>query len=381
MTKIAFDGVPVAGTINFGLGQPSADLLPVSLLQTASDDFYSKAAGLELNYGELQGDERFRETLGSFLGRTYGVPAHANSLLVTSGNSQAMDFVCERFTHPGDTILVEEPSYFLAFQIFRDHGLNIVGIPTDADGMDIDALEETLTRTTAAMVYTIPSFHNPGGQTLSARRRDRLLELSRQHDFIIVADEVYQLLYADQLPPPALGCRTCEGKVLSLGSFSKILAPGLRLGWIQTSADLMAVLLDSGQLNSGGSFNHLASHVVRHAIDMGLQEAHIGFLRTAYQVRLEAMDAALGKHLSNIARWRKPGGGYFFWLELPEMADCAEMRKRAGDFEVGFQPGEYFSNEEKLKNCLRLSFAHYREDEIKTGVRRLADLIATELGS
>lgn len=373
--KATFDGAPPEGTINFGVGQPSSDLLPVELMRCASESFYTSAQALELNYGEMQGDSRFRHVLSEFLTNAYGSPADLDELLVTSGNSTALDFVCERFTKPGDVVLVEEPSYFLAFQIFHDHGLEIVSIPTDQDGLNVDVLEKVLVDTSATMLYTIPSFHNPGGQTLSASRRERLLQLSLDHDFLIVADEVYQLLYTGSPPPPAFGARTDEGRVISLGSFSKILAPGLRLGWIQTSTDLMAVLLESGSLNSGGSFNHLTSHVVRHAIELGLLDAHIEFLRTAFKERIDAMDEALHEYLGRRATWVKPEGGYFFWLEFPAGTRCAEIRKRAAEYQTGFQPGQVFSNKAGLENCLRLSFAHYGVDDIHEGVRRVARML------
>ena len=132
--KVTFDGKPPPGVINLGIGQPSDDLLPVNLLKAASDDFLKVAHPQELNYGEKQGDIRFRESLAAFLSRSYGTEATPESLLLTCGNSQALDFICERFTQPGDTVLVEEPTYFLAFQVFRDHGLNIVPIEMDQDG-------------------------------------------------------------------------------------------------------------------------------------------------------------------------------------------------------------------------------------------------------
>ncbi len=374
MIKTAtFDRAPPAGTINFGIGQPSADLLPVDLLRTASEDFFRRAQPQELNYGVPQGDERFLDSLASFLSTGYGQPVAADSLFVTGGNSQALDYLCSLLTRPGDTVFVEEPSYFLAFRIFLDHGLNIVGVPVDVDGLEMDRLEAELEEVKPALLYTIPSFHNPGGQTMSGERRQRLVELSQEHDFLIVADEVYQLLHYYEPPPAALG--TAAGDtVLSLGSFSKILAPGLRLGWVQTPPAMMRRLLATGVVNSGGCLNHFASHVVRHAIDLGLQQSHLERLRRAYRSRVEAMDSALREHLSAHATWNRPDGGYFFWLELKEHLDTAELRRRAGDLEVGFQAGELFSSRGGLRNCLRLSFAHYNESEIQKGVARLAPL-------
>ena len=225
------------------------------------------------------------------------------------------------------------------------------------------------------MLYTIPSFHNPGGQSMSAARRIRLVELSREYDFLVVADEVYQLLWYDQAPPAALGTMAEEGNVLSLGSFSKILAPGLRLGWIQTSPKLMARLLDSGAVNSGGSFNHFTSHIVRHAIDLGLQQTQLKDLRQTYRSRVQAMDTALNEHIGQLASWHRPEGGYFFWLKFSKAVDTTELRRQAGEYQTGFQPGENFSNNGGLRNYLRLSFAHYGEADIREGVARLGRLV------
>ena len=370
-SRVSFDGEPPVGVINLGIGQPSADLLPVELIRTASTAFLKLAEPHELNYGEKQGDIRFRESLADFLSLKYASDVRPESLLLTCGNSQALEFICERFTRAGDTVFVEEPAYFLAFQIFRDHELNIVPIRMDQDGMVIEALEQALEDTTPTLLYTIPSFSNPGGQTLCASRRERLVDLSREHNFIIAADEVYQMLPCFGEVPPALGTMTDRGNVISMGTFSKILAPGLRLGWIQAPDHLMKVALDSGWVNSGGSVNHFSSHIVRYVIDMGLLDPFIDLLLESYARRVASMDESLQEHMSGIAKWTRPDGGYFFWLELPDDIDTKALRSEAFEHGVGFQPGEVFSNSGEFKNFIRLSFAHYGEAGIREGVRRL----------
>jgi 2-aminoadipate transaminase len=168
---VTFDGAPPPGTINLGIGQPSADLLPVELVHRASELFFETAQPLELNYGVTRGDARFLSALAKFLSDNYHAPAAPEQLFVTGGNSQALDLVSAVFAKPGDTVFVEEPSYFLAFKIFRDHGLNVVGIPIDDDGLSVDALRDALQSHKPAFLYTIPSFHNPGGQSTTAERR------------------------------------------------------------------------------------------------------------------------------------------------------------------------------------------------------------------
>ena len=369
--NITFDGAPESGVIDFGVGQPSADLLPLRRVRAASERFFAHAQPIELNYGEKSGDARFRTALAEFLTRAGGHAASAESLFLTAGTSQALDFVCHRFTRPGDTVFVEDPTYFLAFQVFRDHGLDIVGIPMDGQGMDLEVLEREVARRRPKLVYTIPSFNNPTGQTLSHERRERLVRLSVQHDFLIVADEVYQLLHYAEPPPPALGTWVDRGNVLSLGSFSKIVAPGMRLGWIQTDAARIRHLLASGAIISGGSFNHFGSHVVRQMLEDGSLADLIAELRLAYRARVAAMDEALHEHLSGIASWQKPEGGYFFWVTLPPDLDAEDLWEAARSAGTGYQTGSKCSVSGGLRNCVRLSFAFYNEPEIREGVARL----------
>jgi DNA-binding transcriptional MocR family regulator len=369
--KISFDGEPEVGVIDFGVGQPSADLLPLQRVRAASERFFAHAQAIELNYGDKQGDPRFRAALANFLNQAGGHAASAKSLFVTAGTSQGLDFVCHRFTRPGDTVLVEEPSYYLAFQVFRDHGLNIVGIPLDGEGMDPDRLEREIARHRPRLVYTIPSFNNPTGQTMSLARRERLVALSREHDFMIVADEVYQLLHYGAPPPPALGTWVEQGNVLSLGSFAKIVAPGMRLGWIQANAETMRSLVVSGAIVSGGSFNHFGSHVVRQLLEDGSLAELLRDLRVAYGARVDAMHEALQEHLAGIATWDKPQGGYFCWLTLPEHVDAEQLQSAARAAGTGYQPGSRCSSAAGLRNCLRLSFAHYTPPDIREGIARL----------
>jgi DNA-binding transcriptional MocR family regulator len=291
--------------------------------------------------------------------------------MLTGGMSQALDFVCGRLARPGDVVFVEEPTYPYSCPIFRDHGLEVVGVPIDSGGMDIGRLEQLLTQHRPRLVYTIPAFHNPTGRVMESARRKRLAALSREHDFVVVADEVYQHLYHGDRPPASFGTLIGAGNVLALGSFSKILAPGLRLGWLQASPALMQTLLASGALVSGGNFNHFTSHVVRTLLESGELTAFVARLRTSYAERAQAMDAALTRHLSGVARWTRPGGGYFFWLELPEGASAAAIEPRARAAGTGFLPGSACSTTGGLGHCLRLSFAHYSVADIHEGIARL----------
>jgi len=185
---------------------------------------------------------------------------------------------------------------------------------------------------------------------------------------------VYQLLFYGDPPPPAYGTMTSSNQVVSLGSFSKILAPGMRLGWIQTSPALRARCMTNGFINSGGSINHISSLIARHAIDNGSLATHIEKLKNVYRERAATMDDALCEHFGDIAEWLTPTGGYFFWLRFDESVDTAPMRAKARELEAGFQAGSVFSSRGDLKNYLRLSFAHYVDDDIREGIKRLRPL-------
>ena len=313
-------------------------------------------------------------SFGPWPGTSYRESVIPETIFVTGGSSQGLDLVSTVFSRAGDTVFVEEPTYFLAFQILRDHGLKLVGVPVDHDGMRMDILEALLHEHRPAFVYTIPSYHNPGGQSMSAERRTHLVGLSQEHGFHIVADEVYQLLHYHEEPPPAFGTMVGSDTVLSLGSFSKILAPSLRLGWIQAGAGLRERLLASGFVNSGGSINHYASHLVRHAIDLGLQEEHVRMLRQRLGQRVVAMHDALQTDFADMATWHRPRGGYFFWLRFEESIDTGSLLEPAKEGQTGFQPGSLFSTEGGLANYLRLSFAHYDEADIREGISRLAEV-------
>ena len=357
--------------INFGIGRPSSNLLPLDLLQQASEAFFRSAEPQDISYGRREGDERFTESLAAFLEENYGQRIQPDSLFLSGGISQALDFICTQLSRPGDNIIVEEPCYFLAYQIFKDHGLNIISVPMDQDGMDVDALEAILSRVKPTLVYTIPSYQNPTGRSMSAERRKRLIALSQAHGFLIVADEVYQLLSYHGTPPPAFGTMLDSDTVLSVGSFSKILAPGLRLGWIQTSNKLVRQLSKAGLVNSGGSINQFTSMIVNQALVSGLAQQHLVKLCTVYRERVATMDAALREHLSDHVSWVKPDGGYFFWLKLIKDVDMTALLERASALGVGFHSGALFSNSGGMQNHIRLSFVYYEQESIITGIARL----------
>lgn len=364
------------GRIDFGIGQPGFALLPHDILANAAAARFAEGDNDLLNYGYEQGDGRFRLALAAFLTQHYAAPVTEAQLMITAGASQALDLICTQFTRPGDTVFVEEPSYFLALRILKeDHKLNVISLPVDADGLRLDALEDALTRHRPVFVYTIPTFQNPTGYTLSQARRQRLVALSQAHDFWIVADEVYHLLGYGEAPPAPLAAFVEQANVLSIGSFSKILAPGLRLGWIQAAPATVQRFVLCGLVDSGGGLNHFTSNIVRVVLEQGWQDVYLAELQRIYRRRIDVMQAALTEHLGDRLRLRTPQGGYFFWLELLTGADTVDLLPRAHAAGVGFVPGARFSSQDGLRHHFRLSFAHFDEDAIQQGIERLGQVL------
>lgn len=361
--------------IDFGIGHPAAELLPRSILQRAAALRLAQDDSSLLQYGLEQGDGYFRRALGEFLTPRYGFAVGMDDLFVTNGASLALDLICTLYTQPGDVVFVEEPSYFLALRIFLDHRLHVVSIPTDTQGLDVDALEAALALQRPALLYTIPTHQNPSGATLPLARRQRLVELSQRHGFLIVADEVYHLLSYAEAPPPSLAHFAGGGTVLALGSFSKILAPGLRLGWVQAAPHHLKRLVESGLLDSGGGLNPFTSGLVRVALEQGWQAEHLAHLQATYRARIAVLGAALRRELGDLASFVEPDGGYFFWVQLPDPVDTAALMADAAAQKVGFRPGVRFSSRNGLHNHLRLSFAFYDGDKLEEGVRRLARVL------
>jgi DNA-binding transcriptional MocR family regulator len=357
--------------IHFGVGQPGFDLLPLDLMQRAAAHRLAQGEPDLLQYGLEAGGDYFRQALADFLSRGYGTAVSPAHLFTTNGISQALDLLCSRLTQPGDLIFVEEPTYFLALDIFRDHGLRIATIPTDENGLIPDALEAKLQIEKPLFVYTIPAFQNPSGVTLSWERRQRLVELSQTHGFYVLADEVYQLLDYTAVPPPPLYHISRSDTVISLGSFSKILAPGLRLGWIEAAPSLLERLTSSGLLQSGGGLNPFTAEIVRSLLEKGWQDEFLARLKATYQSRAAALSRALHHYLPDIAQFTEPAGGFFIWVKLPGVADTADLLDGLRPYHVAYHPGSKFSAERGLRQYLRLSFAFYDEAVMEEGVRRL----------
>ena len=362
------------GWIDLGIGQPHRDILPLDLVAKAAGHRFNLGDPDILQYGMQQGDSGFRDHLAHFLAGQYGAQVDPDQLFITGGISQALDQICTLMTKPGDVIIVEEPSYFLALRIFKDFGLQIVSTPIDADGLIIEALEENLARHQPVLLYTIPTFHNPAGATLSEQRRKELVALSERHDFHIIADEVYQLLSYTARPPLPLAYFDTSRRVFSLGSFSKILAPGLRLGWMQAKPDMLEPFAVCGFMDSGGGLNPFVSAIVKSMLELGLQDDYLNSLKSTYRRRMLALSSALKQYIPKLS-FNEPGGGYFIWSHLDEDVNAEDLLGGAQKCQTGFQPGIKFSSDQGLNNYLRFCFAFYGVSDLEEGVRRLAKVI------
>lgn len=360
------------GVVDIGIGQPQLSLLPHHAMRRAGERLLTGSDNACLNYGPARGNGYLRLALAEFLSPRYGCPVDAASLMITGGCTQALSMIAGTLAAPGDTVLVEEPTYFLAHRVFADRGLKIAGVPIGPSGLEPEALERAIAEHRPKLLYLIPVHQNPSGVTLAAENRAHIVSLCVRHGVLLVADEVYQLLTYRGTPPPPMAAYLESQCVISVGSFSKILAPGLRLGWLQASEPILAKLTSQGVFASGGGLNHFTGCLVHQVIDSGDQATYLDSLREVFRHRVDLMDGLLQTHLGQRVEFRKPEGGYFFWLRLKDGRDAETLLVSARRQGVGYRSGILFSTGGGLRDHLRLSFAFYGDDDLELAVRRLA---------
>ena len=368
------------GVVEFAFGEPDPALLPVGLVRDAAVRALGAQGAAALAYGSGEGPEELRAAIAERSAAREGHAVAAGDILVTGGNSQALDQVMTILTEPGDVVFVECPTYNLALGIIADHPVTIAGVALDDRGLDVDALEAAVLAARAAgrrprLLYTIPTFHNPAGVSLAAPRRERLLELARRHDLVLVEDDVYRELVYDGEAPPALRTLDAAAPVVRLGSFSKSLAPGLRLGWIDAPADLRERLAAAGVLESGGCVSQFSAHLVGALLEAGVYEAHVAALRLAYASRRDALAAALREHLPSGCSFTAPAGGFFLWVTLPPGLDASALLPVAEERGVAFAPGRRFCANGDDRS-VRLAFSLYDETSLAIGAERLGAAVA-----
>ena len=378
--------VPRKGIIDLGWGHPDPDLLPVAGLRSASGRAMDRYGHDALAYGLATGPDPLINAICDRLSVTDAKAPKPDEVLVTAGNSHAIDQVATVLTVPGDVVHVESPTYHLAVRVLRDHPLDIIAVPTDDDGLRVDLLEQSVGRVRASgrrarLVYTVPTFHNPTGRLLAAERRRQLVDLAAAEDLIVVEDDVYRELSYDGPPPPSLWSLSRPGAVVRLGSFAKSLAPGIRVGYMTADPSTIRRFVGSGVLDSGGGYNHFAALMVAEFM-AAEYSAHVVDLQNALRERRDSMLRSLTQNLPVGVTFCRPAGGYFVWVTLPSGQDASTLLREAEERGTSFVPGNvFYLDSTGGAQSLRLAFSRYPVGELDEAVVRLGRAIRLRYGS
>ncbi|MBB3176106.1 PLP-dependent aminotransferase family protein [Variovorax sp. Sphag1AA] len=370
------------GIISFAGGFPDSAMFDVEGLKEASAKALAEEAGGALQYGATEGYEPLRSQLSAFM-KTKGVDVDPTGLIVTTGSQQALDLIGKTLISPGDKVIVEGPTFLATIQCFRLYGAQLISAPVDANGVKTDELEALIAEHKPKFVYLIPTFGNPSGAMLSLERRKKVLEMAVKHGTVIIEDDPYGDLYFDKAPPPSLMSLTKEVPgsrelVVHCGSLSKVLSPGLRIGWMIGPAELLAKATMCKQFSDAHT-STFAQATAAQYLKSGRMPATLANVRKVYAERAEAMGAALRKELGDAITFTQPGGGLFFWARLTgangKVADANVFAKRAIEKLVAFVPGAPFYAEKPDVSTLRLSFATANVEKIKEGIARLGSAL------
>ena len=364
--------------ISFSGGMPEVSRVPASAVAQAAHDAVMHEGACALQYGSSEGRRELRDVIVELMAES-GVRLGADDLIVTAGAQQGLDLLAKTFLDPGDVIITEGPTYVGALQAFSAYQPHVVCIPMDEHGMRVDLLEQELERLGplgAKFIYTIPNFQNPAGVTLTPERRRRLLELARRYDIPVIEDDPYGRLRFEggHIKP----LRALDDEVIYLGTFSKIFAPGLRLGWVSAPSPILAKLLLVKQAADlcGSAFAQVTAE--RYFAGTRWRRVLQELTRT-YAQRRSAMLEALEEHFPREARWTTPEGGFFVWLELPSFVDTVTLLAEAVEHGVTFVPGDAFFPDGRGRNCMRLAFCYAEPAAIAEGIRRLAEVVEDRL--
>ncbi|HEY1567525.1 MAG TPA: PLP-dependent aminotransferase family protein [Solirubrobacteraceae bacterium] len=365
------------GVVSFAGGLPAPDLFDRAGLQAAFTAVLAEDSGARvLQYSTTEGDPALRGLVAQRLTER-GLPTAADDLLITSGSQQALTLVATVLLEPGDRVLVEEPSYLAALQCFALAGATAIPVPCDDGGLDPDALDALIAQHRPTLLYTVPTFHNPTGRTLSEERRVALAEVAARTGLWIVEDDPYGELRYSGTPLPAVASLSpAQDRTLAISTLSKIAAPGLRIGWIRAPRPLLRSLTIAKQAADLHSSTVDQAAAARWLATTDLT-AHIERLRAEYGTRRDALLAGLGAALPPGSTHNHPDGGMFVWARLPDGWDAGALLPRALDHDVAYVPGAPFFSGPPDVATLRLSFTAHRPDEIALGLERLARALAT----
>ncbi|MDP2449994.1 PLP-dependent aminotransferase family protein [Polaromonas sp.] len=370
------------GIISFAGGFPDSAMFDVAGIQDAVNTALTEEPGAALQYGATEGYNPLREQLAAFMG-SKGVSVEPDGLIVTTGSQQALDLLGKTMIDPGDKVIVEGPTFLATIQCFRLYGADLVSAPVDANGVDTDALEKLMAEHKPKFVYLIPTFGNPSGAMLSLERRKKVLALAVKYNTLIVEDDPYGDLYFNEAPPPSIlslskdvpGSREL---IAHCGSMSKVLSPGLRVGWMIGPAELLAKATMCKQFSDAHT-STFAQATAAQYLKAGRMPATLARVRKVYGERAVTMGAALKRELGDAVEFTQPQGGLFFWARLTgaggKTKDAGEFAKRAIEQGVAFVPGAPFYAGNPDMATFRLSFATADVGKIEEGVGRLGKAI------
>jgi len=365
--------------ISFAGGLPSPESFPMAEISSVVCSLLDAKQHSALQYGPTQGSPELLEQLRIYMHSRGVRQAETENLLVTSGSQQALDLIGRLLLDPGDAVIVELPSYVGAINAFRNLGAELVGVEQDREGIVPEALETVLAglqrqNRRAAFLYTVPNFNNPSGVLLSSERRAALLEIARQFNLWIVEDDAYGEIYfsdCDEQQVRPLRAREGGENVIYTGTFSKTLAPGLRLGWVCARPEVISRL----ELTKQGADLFTSSFTQRIAAELMAQGTfgqRLPLLRAQYERKRDAMTAALDAEMTGVARWNHPRGGFFVWLEVDPALDTLALMESAIDAGIAYIPGQPFRVDDGGSNTIRLAFSTESEATIQEGIRKLS---------
>lgn len=356
----------------FGGGVPPTEVIPVERLRLGAERAWGDGAEVLL-YGEVRGYRPLRDLIAERMA-SRGAMVDAADILITNGAQQGIDLAARVFVDPGDIVLTEAPTFMDALRVFRSHEAEPVGVPVDEDGLDVAALAAILDRLPKPpkFLYTVPTYQNPMGVTMSTARRIALVDLAREREFVIIEDDPYGDLSFDGEPEPTL--KSLDPEVVYLGTFSKVLAPGLRVGWVASSPRLREAFFN---VKEGTDIHNerIMTRTVFHAAS-GFLDDHIAATREIYRSRRDAMLAGLQREMPAGVSWTTPNGGFFLWATLPEGYDTDAMLPAATDRGIIYLPSSWFYPDFSWKRSMRLNFSSQPEERIAEAMRRLAETIA-----
>jgi len=362
-------------------GMPYVQALPIDMLTTTAQRLLVERGPVALQYGSGQGDEGLREQILEVVGEV-GVTAHPDDIVVTTGSQMALDLVTRVFCDPGDVVIVEAPSYVGALGVFRAFECEVIHVAMDDEGLVPQALQETLVQSSregkrVKLVYTIPSFHNPAGVTQGPQRRAEILQIVQSAGVLLLEDDPYGLLGFEGEPPRAIRADDPEG-VIYLGSFSKTIASGLRVGWAVAPHGVREKLVLAAEAAVLCPSNYAQLTISEYLATQPWRE-QIKTFREVYRERRDALLESLQALMPEGTTWTIPAGGFYSWLTLPEGLDATAMLPRAVANLVAYVPGTGFYVDGQGRQNLRLSYCYPEPDRIREGVRRLSAVIESEL--